>query len=70
MSSPKSHNDKLVPSWELVIEECARQLQDTEARSGRLRACLEYFQSRKASGDPFPGLEILREKGLLPATQN
>lgn len=70
MSGIDLHNIKIVPPWESVIEECARQLQDSEARSGRLRACLEYFQARKASGDPFPGLEVRREKRLLPATQN
>lgn len=70
MSSQKSHNVKIIPTWDLVIEESARQLQECESRAGKLRACLSYFEGRKTSGDPFPGVETLREKGLLPATQN
>jgi len=58
------------PSWDLVIEESARQLQESESRAAKLRVCLDYFQKRKDSGDQFPGIEILREKGLLSATQN
>ncbi len=70
MSSKKSHDVNLMPNWDLVIEESARQLQEYESRAARLRVCLSYFQKRKESGDPFPGNEVLRDKGLLPATQN
>lgn len=49
-----------------MIEESARQLQDCESKAGKLRACLTYFQGRRESGDPFPGIEILRKKGLIP----
>jgi hypothetical protein len=66
MSTEKSHGVNMAPTWDLVIEESARQLQEAESRSARLRVCLDYFQKRKESGDPFPGIEMLRKKGLIP----
>jgi hypothetical protein len=53
-------------TWDFLIEEATRQLQEYEARSSKLRVCISYFGERKSSGDDFPGAERLREKGLLP----
>ena len=63
----KSHRVKSLPSWELLVEECASQLRECDARAASLRVCADYFSKRKASGDTFPGMEQLRKKGLLPA---
>ena len=67
MSTEKSRHVNNAPNWDLVIDESARQLQEAESRSARLRVCLDYFQKRKESGDAFPGIETLRKKGLIPA---
>ncbi len=58
MSRQKSHDVKLLPNWDLVIEESVRQLKICESRAVQLRVCVEYFHKRKASGDPSPGIEI------------
>lgn len=65
MSIEKSHDVKLVIECDLVIEESVRQLKTCESRAVQLPVCMEYFNKRKASGDPFPGIEILRKKGLI-----
>jgi hypothetical protein len=67
VSNKTSQHVKSFPSWDLVIEESVRQLRDCESRASQLRVCMEYFSQRKASGDPFPGIEALRKKGLIPA---
>jgi hypothetical protein len=44
--------------------EIVRELRACKSRVSQLRVCLEYFQQRK-SGDPFRGVEVLRQKRLL-----
>lgn len=73
--SRKKLSSVQLPTWDGAIDECLRQLQEYEAQASRLRVSLEYFQSRKESGDQFPGIDILKKKGLLlesetGATQN
>jgi hypothetical protein len=68
VSTEKSHNVKQLPNWDLAIDESVRQLQESEARAARLRVCLDYFKGRKESGDPFPGIEILRQKWMSRAS--
>jgi hypothetical protein len=75
VSIEKSHDVKSLPTWDLAVEESVRQLQACEARASQLRVCLDYFHKRMQSGDPFPGIEVLKKKGLFidaetPTTQN
>jgi hypothetical protein len=67
-SSKKRH--AVQETWEFVIAQSLKQLQECEARAARLRVCLAYFQDRKKSGDPFPGLEQLEEVAPVAATHN
>ena len=52
-------------AWDFIIRNGLVQLQEVEAQAARLRVSLEYFEKRRASGDPFPGEEKLREAGLI-----
>ena len=65
LSRKKSHEVINRQGWDVIIESVTRQLQEYEKEAGRLRVLIEYFTSRKASGDPFPGEDRLRERGLL-----
>ena len=68
MSIQTSHNVNYSPTWDAMAE-CVRQLQESESRSRGLCVRLEYSRKRKEGDDPFPGVEILREKGLFSETQ-
>jgi hypothetical protein len=63
-------SDIKFPSWDLVIVASFKELKECESRAAELRVCLDYFQKRKDSGDPFPGIEKLRERGLLEEEGN
>lgn len=52
-------------TWEWLIEQATAQLQTCESRSAKLRVAIEHFERRKASGEPFPGIEKLKRSGLL-----
>jgi hypothetical protein len=52
-------------TWEWLIEQATAKLQHHESQASKLRVAIEHFERRKASGDPFPGLEKLKEKGLV-----
>jgi hypothetical protein len=66
MSTEKSKKvEMLPPTWEAAIDECHSQLRACQARAGELKVCLEYFETRKKSGDPFPGIGKLIERGLV-----
>lgn len=65
-SRTKSHNVNLPPSWDLAVTACLQLVAEHEAAAARLRASVEYFENRKKSGDPFPGIDRLRERGLVP----
>jgi hypothetical protein len=62
----KSHNVNSAPDWDSAVVACLRLVADHEAAAARLRASVEYFENRKKSGDPFPGIDRLRERGLVP----
>jgi hypothetical protein len=64
-STTKSHRAKIVPDWDLAVGACLQMVAEHEAAAARLRASVEYFETRKRSGDPFPGIERLRERGLI-----
>jgi hypothetical protein len=66
ISTRKSHDVKLAPDWDSAVVACLRLVADYEAAAARLRASVEYFENRKKSGDPFPGIDRLRERGLVP----
>jgi hypothetical protein len=66
VSTAKSHHD--INAWDEAIQACLNQIEEHEARAARLRTSLEYFETRKKSGDPFPGIDKLKARGLLQAT--
>lgn len=53
-------------NWDSAVEECLRMVAEHEAAAARLRTSVEYFESRKKSGDPFPSIDRLKERGLVP----
>jgi hypothetical protein len=55
MSTEKSHGDQ--NTWDIAIQSCLNQIGEHESRVARLKTSLEYFETRKKSGDPFPGVE-------------
>lgn len=63
VSIKKSHATQ--NTWDFAIQACLNQIGEHEARAARLKTSLEYFETRKKSGDPFPGVEKLQERGLL-----
>jgi hypothetical protein len=66
VSTNESHDTN--NAWDVAILACLKQIGEYEARAARLRTSLEYFETRKKSGDPFPGAEKLQEGGLLSST--
>jgi hypothetical protein len=63
VSIGKSHHKQ--NGWDFVIQACLNQIGEHEARAARLKTSLEYFEMRKKSGDLFPGVGRLQERGLL-----
>jgi hypothetical protein len=65
-STEKSRPVTIVRPWDLVVVACLQLVAEHEAAAARFRISMEYFDNRKKSGDPFPGIEKLRERGLMP----
>lgn len=64
VSTGKSLEVNSDTDWDSATAECLQLLAKYEAEAARLRVSIEYFQNRKRSGDPFPGITRLRERGL------
>ena len=68
-SMKKSRPANFVPDWDSAVAACLQMVGEHEAAAARLRASVEYFENRKKSGDQFPGIDRLRERGLVPGQE-
>ena len=56
--------------WDMLIEEATQRLQEAEVLCARLRVAIEHYEKQRRSGIPFPGMERIKEDGLLPVAAN